>query len=218
MSLSRTVIGILMSGEELSLKQIAEKASESLGKPIKIQGVSNLLTRVSDKEKCDLAHFIRKNKIRGAFAYKVIHEALALSRDQAYGLYLKTGKDKYTLGEAVQTYPALSKFVNPDDLKRSMPKVEDEAIEEPELEEEPEDEEPEDEEEEETVRPTGSSMVANTSVDLIYEIIREDPDGFDIAGLVQRTKLDDDKICRILLRLSAQGKVARMSKGKYKIT
>lgn len=210
MSMSRTVISILLSGEELSLKEIAEKVSEISKEKIKIQAVSNLLTRLNDKEKCDLGHFIRKNKIRGMFAYKMIHEALALSEEQAYGLYLKTGNEKYTLREAVEEYPALNRFVNPDDLKNSVPKVEKKTL-------EPEPVEPEPAEPK-RVKSTESPMPENSASDQIFEIIRKSPEGVDIATLMKKTKLDDDKIFRILLRLGAQDKVVRAGKGKYKIS
>ncbi len=64
MGKAQAIIDILMSGEEFGLKQIAEKMSESVGKETKVQDISGMMTKLSDKDKCDLGHFIRKNNVK----------------------------------------------------------------------------------------------------------------------------------------------------------
>ncbi len=59
------------------------------------------------------------------------------------------------------------------------------------------------------------TMPENTSVNLVNEIIRKSEDGIDIPTLVEKTGLDDDRICRIVLKLSAQGKITRAGRGRY---
>lgn len=119
MSKKRTVIKVLLSGEELNLKQIAEKVSDAEGKENGVQDVSNLMSRLSDSNKCDLGFFIRRNKARGRFAYKMLSEALKLTEKQAYELTLKQGKNRYTLENAVNDFPGLNKLVNRDDIEKS---------------------------------------------------------------------------------------------------
>jgi len=107
------VIGILLQGEPMKSRDIAEALSRRSGREVKIGTVSSLLSRISDPEKCDLGRFIHKEKDGNAWVYRMADEARALSEYQAYGLTLKTGDEQYPLERALREYPDLRKYVEP---------------------------------------------------------------------------------------------------------
>lgn len=110
-SKSRLIVNALMSGERMSLKEIAEKLSETSGEEVKITDISTFLSKMSDFRKCDLGYFIEKKKEENRFVYKLVDEALVLSEEQVYGLFLKKGKDKYSVDSLLRDYPVLKKYV-----------------------------------------------------------------------------------------------------------
>jgi len=58
-----------------------------------------------------MGYFICKTKEGIGFTYTMVKEILALPLEKAYGLTLKTGKERYSLEKAFQEYPELRKHV-----------------------------------------------------------------------------------------------------------
>lgn len=108
---AQLIIGALLSGDTLKSRDISQMVEKSEGRLIKIQDVASMLSRISDSNKCDLGYFIERQQVGNGFAYYMVKEALDLSEDKAYGLTLKTGKDKYPLDEALKDFPGLSQYV-----------------------------------------------------------------------------------------------------------
>lgn len=115
---SERIIEALRSGEELGSPELVEKVSALLGKKVIIQDIASLLSRMTNPKKCDLAFFINKERKGGKYVYRLVKEALALTSEQAYGLYRKTGKERYPLDQAVKDYPAMEKYVPPKRLEQ----------------------------------------------------------------------------------------------------
>ncbi len=111
MSNTRLIIHTLMTGKSLKSKDIAQMMTEISDKEIRVQDVSGLLSRISDPQKCDMGYFICKTKDGIGFTYKMVKEMLALPLEKAYGLTLKSGKERYTLEKAFQEYPELRRHV-----------------------------------------------------------------------------------------------------------
>lgn len=105
------IIETLMSGNPLRSKEITDIISDLSGKPVKVQDVASMLSRITDADKCQLGYFIHKERDGNRFTYRVVDEFLTLSPQQAYGMTLKTGKDRYTLDQALKEFPALGKYV-----------------------------------------------------------------------------------------------------------
>ncbi len=110
-TVSQLIINTLMTGKTLRARDVSSMVSEAAGKEIKVQDVSNMLYRISDSGKCDLGHFVNRMKQDNRYVYSMVEDALKLSEKQAYGLYLKVGKDRYSLDTALEEYPDLKKFV-----------------------------------------------------------------------------------------------------------
>lgn len=113
------IIETLMSGNPLRSKEITDIISDLSGKPVKVQDVASMLSRITDAGKCELGHFIHKERDGNRFTYRVVDEFLKLSPQQAYGMTLKTGKDRYTLDQALKEFPTLEKYVVPGRSKKS---------------------------------------------------------------------------------------------------
>jgi predicted transcriptional regulator len=111
------VIDALLTGQPLRSRDIADMIRKTGKKNIKTRGVSSVLSRLTNAEHCDLAHFIARAREGNVFTYAMVADALQLSQDQAYGLTLKEGDDKYPLPEALSDYPALRKYVGSDAAK-----------------------------------------------------------------------------------------------------
>ncbi|WP_373500283.1 hypothetical protein [Desulfococcus sp.] len=105
------IIETLMSGDPLRSKEITDIISDLSGKPVKVQDVASMLSRITDADKCELGHFIHKKREGNRFTYRVVDEFLKLSSQQAYGMTLKTGKERYTLDQALKEFPVLGKYV-----------------------------------------------------------------------------------------------------------
>ena len=108
-NISRMVIAMLHTGQSLKSSDIAGSLSQSLGWPVSVRDISAILSKMSDKSKCDLGYFIVKVRQGNAFIYGLAKEALLLSEDQVYELTLKTGG--YTLNQAISDFPELGKYL-----------------------------------------------------------------------------------------------------------
>ena len=105
------IIETLMSGDPLRSKEITDIISDSSGKTVKVQDVASMLSRITDADKCELGYFIHKKRDGNRFTYRVVDEFLNLSPKQAYGMTLKTGKERYPLDQALKDFPVLGKYV-----------------------------------------------------------------------------------------------------------
>jgi len=105
------IIETLMSGDPLRSREITDIISDSFGKPVKVQDVASMLSRITDADKCELGHFIHKKREGNRYTYRVVDEFLNLSPKQAYGMTLKTGKERYPLDRALEEFPVLGKYV-----------------------------------------------------------------------------------------------------------
>jgi hypothetical protein len=110
---SEMIIDSLRSGQPLRSPDITAKVSVAAGKEIKIQDVASILAKLSNSDKCDLGYLITKKKTDRGYVYSLVKEAFSLSPDQTYDLTRKTGKDRFTLDEAVKKLPGLKKHVKP---------------------------------------------------------------------------------------------------------
>lgn len=110
----RRVIEVLLTGKAVKSREVAALMSETSGVEVKTGTVSGILSRLSDPEKCDLGLFIQKHRSGSAWVFQMDKEALALTPDQAYGLSLKIGKDRYPLDQAIQDIPGLRGRVKPE--------------------------------------------------------------------------------------------------------
>ena len=108
---ARMVVAALMTGSALKARDVAEAVCRSAGRAVSPAAVSAILSRISDPSRCDLGNFIRKRKDGNAWVYTLALAARALSDEQAYGLSLKTGQDRYTLVQAFRDYPGLRKEI-----------------------------------------------------------------------------------------------------------
>ncbi|MBC2714079.1 MAG: hypothetical protein HF978_02110 [Desulfobacteraceae bacterium] len=110
---SEMIIDTLRSGNALRSPDITERVSLAAGKEIKIQDVASILAKLSNSEKCDLGYLINKKKTDRGYVYSLVKEAFSLTPEQTYDLTRKTGKDRFTLEEAVKKLPSLKKHVKP---------------------------------------------------------------------------------------------------------
>lgn len=120
-NITQLVVGALLQGIPSKSRDIAHAVSTRTGKKVKVGSVSGILSRVSDPKKCDLGRFIRKEKAGNAMVYRIVDEARALSEDQAYGLTLKTGQDRYPLERALGEHPGLRRYAEPEAKSASSP-------------------------------------------------------------------------------------------------
>lgn len=117
-TVSQLIINTLMTGKTLRARDVSSMVSEAAGKEIKVQDVSNMLYRISDDGKCALGNFVNRKKQNNRYVYSMVDEALNLSEKEAYGLYLKVGKNRYTLEKAVEDHPELKQYVKPGKLDK----------------------------------------------------------------------------------------------------
>lgn len=111
------IVKVLIDGKNLKSKDIAKKVTEISKKEIRVQDVASMLSRLTDPRKCNLGYFITKTSEGNSYIYNVVEEIHELKENQAYGLTLKTGPDKYLLDEALAEYPSLGKYVDTPALK-----------------------------------------------------------------------------------------------------
>ena len=105
------IIETLMSGDPLRSKDITDIISGTSGKVVKVQDIASMLSRITDTDKCELGYFIQKERDGNRFTYRVVDEFLKISPKQAYGMTLKTGKERYSLDQALKDFPVLGKYV-----------------------------------------------------------------------------------------------------------
>jgi len=110
---SEMIIDTLRIGHPLRSPDITEKVSVAAGKEIKIQDVASILAKLSNSDKCDLGYLITKKKTDRGYVYSLVKEAFSLTPEQTYDLTRKTGKDRFTLEEAVKKLPSLKKHIKP---------------------------------------------------------------------------------------------------------
>ena len=113
---SEMIIDALRVGQPLRSPDITEKVSEAAGKEIKIQDVASILAKLSNSDKCDLGYLISKKKTDRGYMYSLVKEAFSLTPEQTYDLTRKTGKDRFTLEEAVKKVPGLKKHIKPTSM------------------------------------------------------------------------------------------------------
>jgi hypothetical protein len=116
-TISGYIIDTLRTGQSLHAREISQKASDAAGKEIKIQDVASIIAKLSNADKCDLGYFIKRKKTNRGYAYTLVKEMLEFSSEQIYGLTRKTGKDTFTVHEAVKNFPGLKKYVKLSMLK-----------------------------------------------------------------------------------------------------
>ncbi|MDO9263108.1 MAG: hypothetical protein Q7U02_04020 [Desulfosalsimonadaceae bacterium] len=108
---SELIIDTLSTGDSLRSPDITAKVSELAGKEVKIQDVASILAKLSNSQKCDLGYLISKKKTERGFVYSLVKEASDLAPEQIYDLTRKTGKDRFTIQDAVKKAPGLKKYV-----------------------------------------------------------------------------------------------------------
>ncbi|MGM0453469.1 MAG: hypothetical protein ACQERN_09930 [Thermodesulfobacteriota bacterium] len=114
---SEYIIDALRSGENLRSPDITERVSQLAGKEMKIQDIASILAKLSNSEKCDLGFFIQKKKTHKGYTYNLVPEAFDLHPEHLYDLTRKTGKNRYTLEQAIEQQPELKKHVKASRLK-----------------------------------------------------------------------------------------------------
>jgi len=108
---SELIIDTLRSGKALRSPDITSMVAENSGKDIKIQDVASILAKLSNSSKCDLGYLIKKQKTDRGYVYSLVKEAFNLTPEQTYDLTRKTGKNRFTMEEAIRKYPSLKKYV-----------------------------------------------------------------------------------------------------------
>jgi len=119
---SELIIDTLRSGKALRSPDITSMVAESSGKDIKIQDVASILAKLSNSKKCDLGYLIKKQKTDRGYVYSLVKEAFNLTPEQTYDLTRKTGKNRFTMEEAMRKYPGLKKYVKPTTRTRTTAK------------------------------------------------------------------------------------------------
>lgn len=117
------IIDTLLTGQALRSPDITSMVSKASGKEVKIQDVASILAKLSNNEKCDLGYLISKKKTDRGYVYSLVKEAFKLSPEQTYDLTRKTGKDRFTLEEAIKKNPKLKKYVKASHAKRGLRRV-----------------------------------------------------------------------------------------------
>ncbi len=115
---SEYIIDTLRTGQALRSPEITQMVTEAAGREIKIQDVASIIAKLSNSDKCDLGFFINKKKTDRGYVYSLVKEALELTAEQTYDLTRKTGKDRFTIHEAIKQIPGLKKYI-----RRSLPKL-----------------------------------------------------------------------------------------------
>jgi hypothetical protein len=122
-TISEYIIEALRSGQSLRAREISQMASGLAGKEIKIQDVASIIAKLSNPDKNNLGYFIKRKKTNRGYEYTLVKEMLELSAKQTYGLTRKTGKDSFSVHEAVKSFPGLKKYVSPSSLKYQAKKA-----------------------------------------------------------------------------------------------
>lgn len=115
---SEYIIDSLRLNKDLRSPEITQKVSELSGKEMKIQDIASILAKLSNSEKCDLGFFIHKKKTPRGYTYNLVPEIFELEPVQIYDLTRKTGKNRFTLENALLKSPGLKKYVKASRLKQ----------------------------------------------------------------------------------------------------
>lgn len=115
---SEFIIDALRFEKDLRSPEITQKVSELSGKKMKIQDIASILAKLSNSEKCDLGFFIQKKKTPRGYTYNLVTEIFELEPAQIYDLTRKTGKNRFTLEDALAKNPELKKYVKASRLKQ----------------------------------------------------------------------------------------------------
>ena len=106
------IIEVLKAGRDLSLSEIVDYLSETTGRQIKNTEVSPVLSKLSRPDKSEIGFFIqRRKKPKSPYRYKFVDEALEMTTQELIDLSHKTGKNRFTLENAVEKYPGIKKYV-----------------------------------------------------------------------------------------------------------
>ena len=119
---SEYIIDTLRTAQALRSPEITQMVSDAAGKEVKIQDIASIIAKLSNSDKCDLAYFIKKKKTDRGYVYSLAKEAIELTPEQTYDLTRKTGKDRFTIHEAVKKFPRLKKHIRPSLTKLKMGK------------------------------------------------------------------------------------------------
>ncbi len=106
------IIDALKAGRDLSLSEIVDYLSETTGRQVKNTEVSPVLSKLSRADKSEIGFFIqRRKKPKSPYRYKLVDEALEMTTQELIDLSHKTGKNRFTLENAVEKYPGIKKYV-----------------------------------------------------------------------------------------------------------
>jgi len=119
---SEYIIDALRFNKDLRSPEITEKVSELSGRKMKIQDIASILAKLSNSEKCDLGFFVQKKKTPKGYTYNLVPELFEIDFEQVYDLTRKTGKNRFTLEEALEKNPGLKKYVKASRLKQASPR------------------------------------------------------------------------------------------------
>lgn len=108
---SEHILDTLLTGKTLLLTDITRMVSDASGKEIKIQEISSLMARLSNRWQFQTGHFVNKNKTPQGYEYSLVPEILNLAPEEIYGLTRKIGKDRFTLEMALEKIPELGQYV-----------------------------------------------------------------------------------------------------------
>ncbi len=107
------IIEALQSGNPFSLSELTAYLSEAYGEDVKSANVSPVLTTLGDKKKSEIGYFIQKRKKpKRPNEYKLVGEACEMPIEELMDLSRNIGKNRFTLQDAVEKYPALQKYVD----------------------------------------------------------------------------------------------------------
>ncbi len=110
-SVSQYIIDCLFTGAELNAHDISEMVDKLSGGTSSSANMSSQVGAIYNPKKCDLGYFITREKKDDMFTYRLVPEILQVPIEKIYSLARKTGKDRYTLEQAVAEYPELQPYV-----------------------------------------------------------------------------------------------------------
>ena len=123
-SLNEFIVDALISGQALRLAELTEKVRELSGRNVKTQDISSIMTKLSNRNTCELGYLIKKEKAERGYVYSLVKEACNLEPENLYDLTRKTGKNRFTLKEAIKQEPRLRKYVKAPKTETAAKKTE----------------------------------------------------------------------------------------------
>ncbi len=120
---SEYIIDALLSGENLSSRDITERVSALSGKEMKIQDIASILAKLSNSNNCDLGYLIKRKKTNKSYTYNLLPELRELAPERLYDLSRKKRKGCYTLEQAIADYPKIKRHINSARLKGPSAKL-----------------------------------------------------------------------------------------------